>query len=160
MLADVEVNSTVYVQPTACRFMYFAGRAAPDEERFHGSAKHHAVADRRTAGTRGRANGFVFRRIWGGKTCKAEIYERGDHFSRPIVASIQVQHSANFLLKLPHSHRLAREAREEIAQRTRRGAKAELAQQVIELFEHLPLPSACIARERRESRALMKRQAP
>jgi hypothetical protein len=145
MLADVEVNSTVYVQPTACRLMDFARRMPPNEERLHGSAKHCAVTNRRTAGTSGRANGFVFFSIRGGKACKAQLDERGDHYFRTIVTAIQVQHSPNFLLKLPHSHRFAGEARDEIAQRARRGAKAELAQQVIELFEHLPLPSACIA---------------
>jgi hypothetical protein len=154
MLADIDANATVYVQPSS----------RPRARRPHSvriyrypitcAGKKHTVADRRIPGPLRACfcrSACVFVRFICrcGKICEPKLYERRENGASEMSAAVMRKYAADFLSQVPQAHGFACELSDEVARRPCRGAKTQLAQQVEQLFEHSPPTAAEIRWPRR-----------
>lgn len=135
MLANIDVNATVYVQPTSRDLVDSRGFRSwrSDDAGSAAAVKQLAVGSWRSARFCGLACVFVSPVIARGlgKPRESKLDERGNHGLGTIRDTMPVQYGAYFLLQLPDRHRFAFEIRDQLAERLRRRAKAELTQQLI-----------------------------
>lgn len=148
MFADVEVNATVYVQPTARCVVYCLQRPRTYSYRIVCICKQHTVANWRTTGVhvaRFRRSACVFvhcvvrRRR---KRSEVQLDQRRDHGPRKMRAAVMREDATDFLLKERQAHGLACELCDELAHGFCRRAEAQVAQQVEQLFQQPSPPSS------------------
>jgi hypothetical protein len=143
MLADIEVNATVYVQPTSRSVVHCSHRTRDYGYPVLSVCKQHTVADWRTAEPRcvchsGSVRVVVcFLGCWS-KPGKSQLDERRDHGPSEMSSPVVREYVADFLLQVLQAHGFACKACDEIARRLCPRAKTQAAQQVEQLFEHLP----------------------
>ena len=131
MLADVEVNATVYVQPTARSGVKWLSQQWFNADRIRSICEQHAVVEwrttelHRTCRCRSACVFVLFRRATG-KSSHPELDERGDHRASQMSTPVIREYVANFLLELMQAHGLAYELREPVACRSCRRAKAQV----------------------------------
>src|SRR5688572_16142083 len=133
MLADIDVNTTVYVQPIFRDLMDFmsAGAWRRDDVGRLATAKQLAVAPGRNSGLRGLACVLVTHAFRQGKARKSELHERRDNRVGTVLDAASTKHGADFLLQLTDGHGLAFQLHDQLAQGLRGCAKSELTQQLI-----------------------------
>jgi hypothetical protein len=144
MLADIEVNSTVYVQPTSRGAVYRPYRVRINRDQVACACEQHTVAHRRTTGSYaalccGSACAFVFLVDMGCReSSKTQLDESRDHRACERRTAVMCQYVSDFLLELLQTHGLASKPCDQVAHRFCRRAETQVAQQIEQLFEHSP----------------------
>src|SRR5262249_9708963 len=76
--------------------------------------------------------------------CESQFHERREHGACEMGTPVICENVADFLAQVAQAHAFACEAAQKLARRSCRRAKTQLAQQVEQLFEHLPPTAAGI----------------
>jgi hypothetical protein len=160
MLADVEVNATVYVQPTTGSGVKWLSLQRFNDDPIRCICQQHTVAKWRTTRLHTcrccSARVFALFRRAAGESSHSELDQRGDHRASEMGTAVRREHVANSLLELMQAHGFACEIRDQVACRSRRWAEAQVTQQVEQLFEHLT-PHAAIESDGHTASSLPRR---
>jgi hypothetical protein len=147
MLADIEVNATVYVQPTSRSVVHSPHRLRIYCYDIACVCEQKTVANWRTAGprhVRRCGNGCVLVPFLAGsdEASEAQLHQRRDHGAREMRTAVMREYVPYFLLQVLQAHGLACKLGDEVARRLCRRAQTQVAKQVEQLFEHLPPTTA------------------